>query len=132
MSAKNKPNDFQRFVRGLIRSTIQDINGNRPESPINQPSPNSEAFYRDRLAKKLNGKTEVNTPVGRIDIVTKTEIIELKNVKYWKSAIGQIKSYGQYYPEHRQRIHLFGELTESKLKQIQATCDLENIFLTWQ
>lgn len=116
----------------MIRGTIQDINGNRPEPPINKPSPNSEACYRDRLAKELNGKTEVNTPVGRIDIVTKTEIIELKNAKHWKSAIGQIKSYGQYYPKHRQRIHLFGELTESKLKQIQSICDLENILLTWQ
>lgn len=129
---KNKPNIFQQFVRKEIRGIIQEINDNRPEPFINEPAKHSEAWYRDHLVQELEGEKEVQTPVGRIDILTKTELIELKNVKNWKSAIGQVKSYGKFYPKHRLRIHLFGEMTESKLNNIQETCNSEGIILTWE
>ncbi|MEB3161407.1 MAG: hypothetical protein VKL20_08105 [Synechocystis sp.] len=130
--ARQNPDPFQQFVRGIIRSTIQEINGNQPEKPITLPKLHSEAWYRDRLAEKLRGEKEVFTPVGRIDIVTDTEIIELKNAKHWKGAIGQIKSYGKFYPDHQPRIHLFGEITKTKLQQVQSICSAENIILTWE
>lgn len=130
--ASKKPNPFQQFVRGVIRSTIQDINNNQPEKAVTPPKVNSEGWYQARLAKKLCGETEVSTPVGRIDIVTKTEIIELKNAKNWKGAIGQIKSYGKFYPDHKLRIHLFGKLTKTKLQHIKSICESEHITLTWE
>lgn len=131
MAKKNKPNSLQWFARKLIREVINDHNGIKPERLINSSSVGSESYYRDKLANQLNGKTEVQTPVGRIDILTKTELIEVKKVNGWKNAIGQVKSYGRYYPEHRLRIHLFGKLTQSLLETIQQHCQSENITLTW-
>ncbi|MBJ7899456.1 MAG: hypothetical protein GC158_05970 [Cyanobacteria bacterium RI_101] len=130
--AKNTLNPLQVWVRKGIRDAINQINGAEPDPPVNPPSQGSESWYRDRLARKLKGKTEVQTPAGRIDIVTQTEIIELKSAPNWKAAIGQIKCYGEYYPNHRQRIHLFGEIKETKLKMMQRACQQENIELTWE
>ena len=130
---RQSPNLTQKLVRGVIRNFINQLNGIVIEPEINAPSEGTEAWYRDKLAKELGGKTEIHIDqVGRIDILTKAEIIEVKNIKGWKSAIGQIKSYGQYYPNHRMRIHLFGKLTESKLKTIQQVCNIEGIILTWE
>jgi hypothetical protein len=128
--AKKKPNLLQQMVRGVIREAINAHNGTKPERSINSPSVNSEAWHRDKLARELNGETEVQTPVGRIDILTKTEVIEVKRAIGWKSAIGQVKSYGRYYPNHRLRIHLFGHLTQSRLAKIQEHCLEESITVT--
>jgi len=40
-----------------------------------------ESYYRDKLAKSLGGQTEVTIPGGRIDVLTSTEIIEVKHIK---------------------------------------------------
>ena len=130
---RQSPNAAQKLVRGAIRDFINQLNGIVIEPEINAPVKGTEAWYRDKLARELGGKTEVYIDkVGRIDVLTNTEIIEVKNTKGWKSAIGQIKSYGQYYPKHKIRVHLFGKLTESKLETIQRVCNLEGITLTWE
>lgn len=130
---RQSPNAAQKLVRGAIRDFINQVNGIVIEPEINSPVKGTEAWYRDELARELGGKTEVYIDkVGRIDVLTNTEIIEVKNTKGWKSAIGQIKSYGQYYPKHKMRVHLFGKLTESKLETIQRVCNLEGITLTWE
>ena len=130
---RQSPNAAQKLVRGAIRDFINQLNGIVIEPEINAPVKGTEAWYRDKLAGELGGKTEVYIDkVGRIDVLTNTEIIEVKNTKGWKSAIGQIKSYGQYYPKHKMRVHLFGKLTESKLETIQRVCKLEGITLTWE
>ena len=130
---RHSPNAAQKLVRGAIRDFINQVNGIVIEPEINTPVKGTEAWYRDKLARELGGKTEVYIDkVGRIDVLTNTEIIEVKNTKGWKSAIGQIKSYGQYYPKHKMRVHLFGKLTESKLETIQRVCKLEGITLTWE
>ena len=130
---RHSPNAAQKLVRGAIRDFINQLNGIVIEPEINTPVKGTEAWYRDKLARELGGKTEVYIDkVGRIDVLTNTEIIEVKNTKGWKSAIGQIKSYGQYYPKHKMRVHLFGKLTESRLETIQRVCNLEGITLTWE
>ncbi len=135
-SKSPKPNETQKAVRGLLRDLMDKANGIKREEPITPPPKGSEAWYRDRLAQELGGKPKVkiekNTPVGRIDILTPTEVIEVKKVCGWKWAIGQVKSYGLYYPKHKLRIHLFGAMTESKLKTIKEHCKAEGIALTWE
>jgi hypothetical protein len=126
------PNPFQKAVRDIIAGAIRDINGQKKEKSINPPAIGSEAYYQSRLAKKLGGKTEVFTPVGKIDILTKSEVIEVKVAANWKSALGQVKSYGKFYPKHRLRIHLFGKLTPSNLENIQSICADENVTLTYE
>lgn len=127
--ARSKPNPLQRIVRQAIR----DWSGHpRPERPITSRNLYPESKYRDNLAEQLNGKKEVKTPVGYIDVLTKTELIEVKIAKNWKAAIGQVKSYAMFYPNHRPRIHLFGAITKTALQHAQSTCQSENIILTWE
>jgi hypothetical protein len=127
-----KPNPLQILARKVVRVVINKINEFEPEQPISPPTKGTEASYRDRLAEKLKGKVEVHTKAGRIDILTDTEVIEVKRVSGWKGAIGQVKSYGHFYPNHSLRIHLFGKLTENRLRMIQGVCQSEGILVTYE
>lgn len=73
---------------------------------------NLECQIRNRLHAVLAGLTEVTTPAGRIDLLTEAEIIEVKAVKDWKAALGQILVYSGFYPQHQKRLHLFGTARE--------------------
>lgn len=89
----------------------------------------TENQVRNSLHSQLRGLTEVSTPVGFIDLLTETEIIEVKNIKDWKSALGQILTYSAYYPNHKKRIHLFGENLD-KLPDIESACLPFNVIVT--
>ncbi|MBK1883637.1 hypothetical protein JIN85_14540 [Luteolibacter pohnpeiensis] len=52
-----------------------------------------EAWYRDEVARKLGGKTEVQVPNGRVDILTEAYAIEVEKATNWKEAIGQCLWY---------------------------------------
>lgn len=91
-----------------------------------------ETVLCEDLSLELNGTTEVKTPIGYIDIMTKTEIIEVKRVRKWKWALGQILVYGLYHPSHGKRIHLFGRCKESKLEIIKEHCEKFDVTVTWQ
>jgi hypothetical protein len=83
------------------------------------------------LKDRLGGLAEVSTPAGRIDLLTESEIIEVKKINDWKAALGQILIYSGFYPEHRKRIHLFGSRTElKKLADIEAACLSFNVTVT--
>lgn len=75
---------------------------------------------------------EVHTLVGKIDILTDYEIIEVKTISSWKSAVGQILIYGYYYPSHQKRIHLFGKYCTQTKQFIEFHCNQFNIKVTWQ
>jgi hypothetical protein len=107
--------DFSVFISDVInKDTAREVN------------------YSTKLASKLNGKREVPTLAGNIDVLTITEVIEVKAVKSWKCALGQVLVYGSYYPSHNKRIHLFGETQESFLNMIQAHCSKFKIIVTWE
>jgi hypothetical protein len=89
-----------------------------------------EQKVKDRLCIALNGEQEVNTLAGRIDILTKTEVIEVKSFKGWKSAVGQVLVYGHYYPSHRKRIHFFGKTTVACYEVVKCHCDRIQIITT--
>lgn len=55
-----------------------------------------EHQIRARLQYQLGGLTEVLTPAGRIDLLTETEIIEVKHLSEWKSAMGQVMAYSGF------------------------------------
>ena len=111
----------------------QDINlGDNPQ--VKKPKKKrNESYYRDKLAKSLNGRIEVKVPSGRIDILTKNQIIEVKHIKRWKDAIGQVTIYGDSYPYHQKRIHLFGiENDSSMIILIKEQCQKRNIIATFE
>ena len=82
---------------------------------------NPEYQVVKRLQTELGGQIEVVTAVGRIDLLTNTEVIEVKEVSDWKAALGQILAYSSFFPEHIKRIHLFGDCTPEKKQVISST-----------
>jgi hypothetical protein len=84
-----------------------------------------------RLHKELGGKMEAHTPIGPVDLVTKTEIIEIKRVEDWKTAFGQVIAKSQSFPKHTKRIHLFGE-SSKQLKKITAHCQTFDVVVTFE
>ena len=89
-----------------------------------------ESYYSNLLARELGGVREVRTPAGNIDVLTPEQIIEVKALKYWKAALGQVLVYGHYYPTYQKRIHLYGDVREPILKMIETHCELNRVVVT--
>lgn len=62
-----------------------------------------------KLLEKLGGIREAIVPAGRIDLLTSTHVIEVKEAANWKHAIGQVLVYSSYFPSRKPMIYLFGE-----------------------
>lgn len=71
-----------------------------------------EIEIKNRLAKELNGITEVQSVHGPIDIVTSQEVIEVKRANRYTHALGQVLGHSVQYPNMSKRIHLFGTSQE--------------------
>ena len=93
----------------------------------NQP----ERAVRDRLQSQLGGKVEAYTKFGLIDLLTETELIEIKVAHRWKDAIGHIIAKSEKYPNHKKRLHLFGT-QEPILDNIKDVCDRLDIHVTFE
>jgi hypothetical protein len=93
---------------------------------------NPEYQVVQKLKDKLGGQTEVVTAIGRIDLLTETEIIEVKQVSDWKAALGQILTYSAFFPEHTKRIHLFGDCTPEKKQVICSTVSSFGVIATFE
>lgn len=91
-----------------------------------------ERQIRDRLKNELNGQIEVITDISRIDRITASEVIEIKNLDDWKEALGKILAYAAFFLEHNLRIHLFGRADLSKLAAAKATCSQFDIAVTFE
>lgn len=91
----------------------------------------SEKVIREKLHTKKSGQIEVSTPAGVIDLLTCSEIIEIKNVKNWKSAMGQVLAYGFYYPSHQKVICLFGYAHSSFKEMVEKICNENGVFVEW-
>jgi len=77
-----------------------------------EPATLPERKISDRLASELDGKREVGLgALGVADVVTATELIEVKSVRRWKAAIGQVLVYGMAgaMKNRIKVIHLFGD-----------------------
>jgi hypothetical protein len=90
-----------------------------------------ERLVRDRLQAQLGGKVEAYTKYGLIDLLTETELIEIKVVNRWKDAIGHILAKSEKYPNHQKRLHLFGH-QEPILDNIEEVCDRLGIRVTFE
>ena len=93
----------------------------------NQP----EKIVRDRLHAQLGGKVEAYTRWGLIDLLTATELIEVKIVSHWKDAIGHLIAKSRKYPNHQKRLHLFG-YEEPCLEHIEDVCQDCEIRVTFE
>jgi hypothetical protein len=50
----------------------------------------------------------VATPFGNVDLLTSSEIVEVKEIGNWKGAIGQVLMYGLFFPDREKVVYLFG------------------------
>jgi hypothetical protein len=91
----------------------------------------TERQIRDRLKAELDGQTEVVTAVGRIDLLTESEVIEIKEINNWKEALGKILADSAFFPKHSKRIHLFCHPNLAKLALAQASCSEFGITVTF-
>lgn len=91
----------------------------------------NEKRIQQILVKGIGGKIEVLTPAGKIDLLTAKDLIEIKEAKNWKSALGQVLAYGFYYPSHRKIVYLFGSYHISFKQMVQSIYDQNNVILVW-
>ena len=91
-----------------------------------------EAEVRDTLCAELGGEIEVETEYGFIDIVTDTEIIEVKKATSYKHAVGQILFYSndKRFLNHNKRIHLFDITDSIDIEKISKLCGKYDIIVT--
>jgi hypothetical protein len=96
-----------------------------------QPRQGTEYEIQRRMQAELGGKIEVYTPAGRIDLVTETEVIEIKKIASWKDAFGEVVIKGRSFPTHSKRIHLFGE-SDKLLSTIVSHCEVLDVAVTFE
>lgn len=137
---------FQSSFTDLDTDTKSKSKSKNKSSTVDLPEPDTDTDDLDddekpdrletslckRLAEELGGENEARTPIGWIDVLTNTELIEVKRVRKWKWALGQILVYGLYHPDLQKRIHLFGKIKESKLQMIKDHCSKFDVVVTWQ
>ena len=80
----------------------------------------------------VHGTDTDETVIDELSIAGETQIIEVKAVKQWKAALGQVLVYSHYYPSHEKRIHLYGETQESFLEMIKNHCEKFSVVVTWE
>ena len=91
-------------------------------TPVFNRKNNPEKEVQQKLAKSTGGIAEVKCGAGFIDLLTDDSIIEIKKASLWKSAIGQVLSYGTYYPNHRKVICLFGASKYFDWETVERCC----------
>ena len=100
----------------------------KPKKKRNQP----ELAVQRKLEKQTGGKHQA-VPDGVIDILSSTELIEIKHWDNFKHGVGQLLHYSQFYPMHMLRLHLFGpKPPEEKCVYIYVTCAKTHIRLTYE
>ena len=91
-----------------------------------------ERKIQTQLSRRLQGNIEVPCPIGRIDIVTDTHIIEVKRFLKWKNALGQILTYAVYFPYHHKQIHLFDIPPKASRVELEKCCSAYNVMVTYE
>jgi hypothetical protein len=90
-----------------------------------------EAQIRDRLHAEYGGAIEVQTSYGPIDLLTATELIEIKRIEDWKTGFGQVLAKSPAYPQHGKRLHLFGN-SDRMLRNVKACCKEFEIVVSFE
>ena len=88
-------------------------------------------MVRDKLWQAIGGQREVPGAFGRIDLLTDSELIECKEVRGWKAALGQVLAYSLEYPGMQRRIHLFGKCSPRLMSSIHEYCAYYEVAVTW-
>jgi hypothetical protein len=91
-----------------------------------------EAAIQKKMEKKLGGG-HATCPAGIVDILCENSLVEVKEWRNWKAAIGQTLAYAFFYPNRMLHIHFFGELPpEEQRIMIITICTHYRIKVTWE
>lgn len=92
----------------------------------------TEYDVQNKLERELGcGHRKCNA--GIIDIFTPTTIIEIKNWKQWKNALGQIFAYSYDFPDKDKRVHFFGKMLDiDTMLYIICLFMYYNVNVTWE
>ena len=114
VAAEKKQREMEKQIALLVKGDEKEIK--------------EELSFLLDLKSGENGtvKTEIYTPSGYVDILTEDEIIEVKNARDWKNAIGQLLAYNNFFPDKKLRMHLFEKNHLKKYKKLQD-CTLNNL-----
>ena len=96
-----------------------------------EPHENKEQLIQLKLQEELGGEIEVEYEGNFIDLLTDTEIIEIKKANKWKHALGQLLVYSDGFPNHKKRLHLFDN-DDVNYKRIKKHCDKFNVKVTYE
>jgi len=88
-----------------------------------------EKEIQQRLHENLGGEIEVYTKFGYIDLLTQTELIEIKDGSAWKHGLGQLLAYRKFYLKHNLRLHLFNIDVND---EISEWCNEYNVIVTYE
>lgn len=92
----------------------------------------TEKLIQTRLHTQLGGNIEVEVPTGFIDLLTDSELIEIKTYRKWKHGLGQLLAYSKFEHHSSLRLHLF-DIDDSIDKQIIIdTCSNYNISVSFE
>ena len=90
----------------------------------------TEKVWQKKIATQINGRMEVTTPVGRIDVLSDDLVGEVKEARQWKHALGQVQAYSHFYKDRRKVLYLFGDVeNQSDIKYVCSLLDVEVEFL---
>lgn len=86
-----------------------------------------ELIWQQLLAKRTKGAIEVVTPIGNIDVLCESSLYEVKHIKQWKHALGQVLAYGFFHPSKNKKLYLFGVATKKLQNKIDTICNFYNV-----
>jgi len=100
--------DLEKIMQEFEFMSVDEnpLMNNTPKVPKKREQP--ELAIQRKLEKQYGGGHK-ETPLGIIDILSTTEIIEVKNWNDFIKGFGQLLVYAEYYPNHMKHIHFFGE-----------------------
>lgn len=90
-----------------------------------------EKNIQEKIQRMFGGQREVHTPVGYIDLLTDTQLIESKRASQWKHAFGQLLSYAKFYPDRELVLYLFGDFPKN-LVECAELCKLHKVKLIYE
>ena len=88
----------------------------------------AEKEIQAKVQKMFGGQREVRTPVGYIDLVTDTQILEVKEASSWKHSLGQIIAYHPFFQTKEKVLYLFGACPQN-ISECYKLCKQNNIRL---
>lgn len=85
------------------------------------------------LREMLSGyEREHWTPSGYADLVSPTEVVEIKSAQKWQEGLGQLLSYAHYLPGRQPTLHLFGYMSEVSKLACENVCAGLGVTVTYE